>query len=333
MEEEGRLATLKTSPSIVRGSNCPLESDWPNVAAGLMEGSKAEGLLSHAAGCDYCGPLLRRSLADLWDKVSDEEQALLAALPSFRPDWQGRMAARMAGSTRQKGLRRWLHWKEFRGHPIPAWAYAAGVVLIAAAGTWIYTQTQQRPIEELLAAAYTDQRTLELRIPDAAYAPLRLVRGSSDHSRLDRPPALLDSEARIARELQKSPASARWLEAQGRADLLDRSFDAAIASLQHSLTLQPDAPSVITDLASAYFERAEANESQADYATAADLLGRVLASAPDDLIALFNRAIIYDRMHLHDQAIADWLHYLRVDTTSGWISEARERLTRVEQSK
>jgi tetratricopeptide (TPR) repeat protein len=330
--EEGDLAALKTFPAVARGASCPPESDWSNFAAGLKE-NEAEGLLSHAAGCDYCGRLLRRSLAEFSDEVTDEEQATLAALPSFRRDWQQRMAARMASNTRRKSLLAWLGWKGLGHRPVLAWGYAGGAAMMAAAGVWVFTLTQQDPIEQLLATAYTDQRTLELRIPNAAYAPVRLVRGSTARSRMERPRTLLDGEARIARELQKAPDDARWLDAEGRADLLDRNFDAAIASLQHSLTLQPDSPAVMTDLASAYFERGEANGSQADYAAAADLLGRVLKSAPDDPIALFNRAILYDRMHLYDQAIADWRRYLSVDGASGWIPEARERLARVEQSK
>jgi hypothetical protein len=52
----------------------------------------------------------------------------------------------------------------------------------------------------------------------------------------------------------------------------------------------------MTDLASAYFQRAEAE-------------------------------------HRENQAIADWRRYLRVDPAGSWTSEARNRLADAEQSK
>ena len=184
----------------------------------------------------------------------------------------------------------------------------------------------QPSIESLLATAYTDRRTFELRIPFAQYGPLRLQRRSKDRSRLDRPQILIDAELRIARELVKNPNNSRWLQARGRVELLDRRFDSAIDDLQQCFTLQPDSPLLMTDLASAYFERGEANESMADYTAALELEIRALKIMPDDPVALFNRAIVYERLHLYNQAIEDWRHYLRVDHNSTWLLEARQRL-------
>jgi hypothetical protein len=55
-----------------------------------------------------------------------------------------------------------------------------------------------------------------------------------------------------------------------------------------------------------------------------------LKIAPDDPVALFNRAIVYQRMHLYDQAIENCRHYLRVDPKSKWTDEARKRLADAE---
>jgi tetratricopeptide (TPR) repeat protein len=170
-----------------------------------------------------------------------------------------------------------------------------------------------------------------MRIPQAACSPLRVVKGSSDLSRRDRPTALLESEARIARKLAETPNDPRWLQARARAELLDHDFDSAIADLQQCLTLRQDSPHLMTDLGSAYFERAEAKSVQADYNTAIDFLNRALKATPDDPIALFNRAIVCQRMHLYGQAIEDWRHYLRVESRSKWAAEARQRLAEAEQ--
>jgi tetratricopeptide (TPR) repeat protein len=89
----------------------------------------------------------------------------------------------------------------------------------------------------------------------------------------------------------------------------------------------------MTDLASAYFERAEANGSQTDYYVAVDLLSQVLKGKPDDPVALFNRAVLYERLHLYDHAVEDWRHYLRADYNPTWNREARQRLADVEQAQ
>jgi tetratricopeptide (TPR) repeat protein len=97
--------------------------------------------------------------------------------------------------------------------------------------------------------------------------------------------------------------------------------------------LAPSTPSVLIDLASAYFQSAEANQHRAsDYATAIELLDQALKSTPDDPVALFNRAIVFERMGLGDRAIEDWQHYLKVDPDSGWASEARNRLADIQRS-
>jgi tetratricopeptide (TPR) repeat protein len=216
---------------------------------------------------------------------------------------------------------------------VPGWAYAGGPVVLAALSFWGLFYSHQWPIDELIASAYTEQRTMELRIPKAAYGPVRLIRGSANRSRLERPRALLEGEARIARELAKDPTNPALLQAMGRTDLLDWNYDAAIASFEQALKARPDSPSLMTDLASAYFERVEANHQATGYGAAAEFLSRALRASRDDPVALFNRAIVYERMRLYDQAIEDWQRYLRVDPDGSWTSEATKRAADVEQSK
>jgi tetratricopeptide (TPR) repeat protein len=265
-------------------------------------------------------------MEDFSDDLTADEEAMLSGLGSSQAGWQERMAGKLGKSPRRWSLGAWLRAHLLPAREIPRWAYAGGLALAAALTFWGLLRVQQPPIDDLLATAYTEQRTLELRIPGAAYGPVRLVRGSADRSRLDRPPALLEAEARIARELAKAPASPTWLQAMGRADLLDRNYEAAIATLQRALNIQPDSPSLMIDLASAHFEQAETSNHMADYAAAVELLNRALKASPDDPVALFNRAVVNERMHLYDQAIQDWQRYLRVDSGSAWTSEAKKRL-------
>jgi tetratricopeptide (TPR) repeat protein len=248
-----------------------------------------------------------------------------------------RMATLLADEARRPRVLRWYRqlsgWFRqplFASVPVPAWAYAGFAVLLAPV---VMTVVVPPSVDDLLAAAATQQRTLELRIPQAGYGPVRVVKGSTNNSGMDRPPALLESEARIARELADRPNDPRWLQARGRAELLDRDFDSAVADLQRCLTLRPNAPHLMTDLASAYFGRAETHQAQPSYNTAIDFLNRALKKTPDDPLTLFNRAIVYERVGLYSQAIEDWRHYLRVDSKSKWTAEARQRLADVEQAR
>ena len=329
--QERRLAQLKARPVAPRASACPPESQWLNLAAGLARGREAETLLDHAAACDHCGLLLRQSVADLAEDATAEEEQFLARLESVWPEWQEHMAARLASEACRaedpgllRRILRWLRRPLFPRAPVPRWAYAAFTAL-AATLVLIVLPLGRPPVEDLLATAYTAQRTLELRVPQAAYGPLRLVRGPTA-SPLDRPPELLEAEARIARELAENPNDPRWLQARGRAELLARDFSAALADLQRCRTLRPDSRELMTDLACAYFGRAEAQNSQQDYSAALDLLNRVLQIEPNDPVALFNRAIVYQRLHRYDQAREDWRHYLRVDPNGKWAEEAGQRL-------
>src|SRR5207244_7919388 len=120
------------------------------------------------------------------------------------------------------------------------------------------------------------------------------------------PPTLLEAEALIARKLAGRPADARWMQARGRADILDGNSDAAIGNLQRAVQIDPNSPSLLTDLATAYFQRAERQDRAADYGEALDLLGKTLSKTPDDPVALFNRAIVSERIFLLAQAVEDW---------------------------
>ena len=323
------LAKLRADARAPARAGCPAEAEWLRVAAGLTPPSEAENYLLHASQCDHCGPLLRRAAED-FAELTPQEEAVLASLESAKPVWQHELAERMDATLRKLEAPReatrarvWLTW--------PRWAFAAAVVaVVVVAAWWTLRSLRSSSPERLLAEAYTQQRSLEMRIPQARSAPLRVERGP-ERSRLSRPPALLEAEALIARKLAAHPQDAAWLAAKGRADLLDWHYEAAIHSLKRALDAKPDLPPLLTDLASAYFERAEAEDRAIDYGTAIELLGQVLVKNPDDPIALFNRAIAYERMFLYHEAVKDWEHYLRVDAKSDWAPEAQRRLKVLQQ--
>ncbi len=198
-------------------------------------------------------------------------------------------------------------------------------------GSWVVVQRNQPArAGHLLARAYTEQRTLELRIAGADYAPLRVSRGPAA-SFTSRSEALLRAEDLIAGQLESHPSDPSWLQAQAQADLLEGKYDAAVEALRRALELQPDSSALMTDLATAYFQRAQQEDRKDDLGAAYEYLSRALRLHPDDPIALFNRALVAEHQFLYQQALDDWEHYLRVDPGSPWAEEGRNHANAVRE--
>ncbi len=328
------LDRLKTSGTTAPGADCPSATDWPLVVAGQVEPEKAGEYLRHAAGCDHCGPLMREASADFDDEFTPQEEQILSQLQTSDPAWQKRFARHLATKRLKKhktvGFReRLTGWMTLPKWPVWALGAAAAVVagvMLFPLVTGYFSQTP----DKLLAQAYGERRNLELRFQGAQHGPVRVERGSGD-SRLNRPPALLEAEAAIARTLAKQPNSPAWLQAKGRADLLEGNYDAAIQSFQKALDVEANSTSLQTDMASAYFQRAELADRVSDYGRAIELLSQVLAKNPDEPIARFNRALVNEKMFLYRQALEDWEHYLRLDSKSEWANEANQHVNTLRQ--
>jgi CHAT domain-containing protein/tetratricopeptide (TPR) repeat protein len=303
---------------------CIGDAEWLEVVAGLLPDAKTRELMKHAAQCGHCGPLLKNAAEALGDDATPNEEALLASLQSARPEWRKNMAEALRDSVRSRQPKSsW--WRTVFAWPAPAYA-VVGIVAVAVVA-WIGVRALHPPsAEQLLAQAYTEQRTLEVRIPGAKYAPMQAERGSG-HSDFDKPISLLKAKDLIGEALSKNPNDPKWLQARARAELLDGNYESAVRSLQRALETQPDSPSLLTDLGSAYFMRAESANRPIDYGKAVDSFGKALAKSPDDPVALFNQALACERMFLYTQAVDDWEHYLRVDPEGEWSDDARRRLT------
>jgi CHAT domain-containing protein len=322
---QDRIAKL-VGVQTAEGPDCSDDRRWLRVAAGLEPEADVVERLRHAAECGHCGPLLVAAAKLLGDESTPEEVATITNLASAHVDWQRKMARNLADGGRP-------HQKS--EHEAPSWPglftwsrialATVGFAVMVTAVFLAYQQFHPPSVQQLLAEAYTDYRTLEVRIPGAGFAPKRAERGVG-RSNLDKPPALLKAEAMVAEGLHKKPNDPTWLDAKARADLLDGNYESAIKSLQRALEIEPDSSSLLTDLGSAYFLRAEMAERSLDYGNAIESLGAALAKSPDDPIALYNRALAYERMYLYAQAVDDWEHYLRVDPSGKWADDARRRV-------
>jgi CHAT domain-containing protein len=331
---QGEILRMRAPNPSPPTAECIGDAEWLEVAAGLYPDAKTRELMKHAAQCGHCGPLLKKAAETLLDETTPSEETLLTSLSSARPEWQKNMAATLRdsvgvrGSDREKkGGPQW--WQTLFSGPRPAVALA-GIAAAVMAG-WLGLSMLRPPsAEKLLARAYTEHRTLEVRIPGAKFAPMRVERAAGGSS-LDKSPSLLKAEALIADNLRKTPNDPAWLQAKARADLLDGNYESAIKSLQRALETQADDPALLTDLASAYFERAESADRAVDYGNAIEALGKVLAESPDDPVVLYNRALVCERLFLYTQTVEDWQHYLRVDPNGEWAEDVRKRLAALQE--
>lgn len=331
------LASLRSSSVAARGMECPAEEIWMNVALGMANEEDADSALSHASQCDYCGPILRRVAEDFSEQNSLEEDSILANINSARTDWQYDLAARLAGesnrsqafpsrNSREKSdqsrasgrLRFFPTFSRVWGF---AFSFGLIVALIIIFGWW--TWSWHNNTERLLAKAYSEQRTMEMRIPGASYAPLRVERGPIQSL----PPELHEAIAMILRSLRRNPNDPRLLDQEGRAQLLQGDFEGAIQSLERARRADPKSAAILTDLASAYFQRARSGGPASDYGKSIELLEEALSRDPNNPVALFNRAVANEKIPANQQqALEDWNRYLRVDSKSGWSNEARKHL-------
>ena len=328
---QGEILRMRAPNPSPPTPECIADAEWLEVAAGLYPDAKTIELMKHAAQCGHCGPLLKNIAEILADETTPREEMLLTSLSSARPEWKKNMAATLRSSVGTQGSDRekrdgaqW--WQALFSWPRTAFALA-GVAVAVMAG-WLGLSMLRPPsAEQLLAQAYTEHRTLDVRIPGAKYAPMRVERSGSGSSNLDKSPSLLKAEALIGENLGKNPSDPIWLQARARADLLDGNYESAIKALQRAQEMQADSTALLTDLASAYYIRGTRNpDRQVDIGFAIDCYSRVLAKNPNDLIALFNRALSEDGLYLYAPEIADWQRYLQVAPHDSWSDEARRNL-------
>jgi CHAT domain-containing protein/cytochrome c-type biogenesis protein CcmH/NrfG len=321
-KEIAQSGSMKEMPP---GPECEIDTDWIEVVAGLLSESKTTALIGHASQCGYCGPRLRRAAEVMADEATPAEMDVVSRLQNARPGWPRQMVRTMKKQDQPE--RQPEGWQAYFRFPK---LVLAGAATAAVALTIWLALVVFRPVsvEQLLAQAYTEKRTLELRIPGAKYGELRVERGSAKSS-ADRASSLVKAESVIREHLDKTPNDPEWLQAQGRADLLEGNPDSAIKRFEKARESEPDSPSLMADLGIAYYAR----HTDLDRGKAYELLSQALAKAPDDPVLLFNRAIVAESMGFLDVAEADWKHYLQLQTNDTWSDEVRNRLRKLQEKK
>ncbi len=302
--------------------SCPETGAWLRLASGDAAPRERQALLAHAALCTGCLARLRNSRQILSEEITPEESAALQQLTSTKPQWQELLASQLAqtahSSPRAGNLLRfaWL-----------SGAVAAVLVLGLSAALW----WRQNAPEKLLAEAYTQSRTMDLRVPGAGFAPVKPqahLRGGAG----DREPAqLLSARAQIERKLEQAPTDAHWLQLQARAETLEEHYDGAIDILDRLLAAGPVTASLLLDDGTAYFMRGTATGSENDRATALDNLRRADELAPNDPVVLFNEAIVMEDRGQVMNAVETWNRFLKFEQETKWQDDGRKRLQSLEE--
>jgi CHAT domain-containing protein len=211
--------------------------------------------------------------------------------------------------------RRWMPWI----------AAAAAAILLVLLLPTIREMVQPTGIERLVTLAPRSARMVEPRLTGGfAWSPYRGVPRSSGTSADPAQMKLAGAAGELAERAQQDP-TAEAQHGAGLAMVLTQHYDDAIARLETAAGTSPSAQ-IWSDLAAARYAAAADQGRAALYPRALAASDEALRLDPKLGEALFNRALILERMGLVDDARKAWARYLDVDPKSKWAEEARTRL-------
>ena len=218
-------------------------------------------------------------------------------------------------------------------------AAAIGVVVVSS----VLALHWRRPGNDLVARvadAAGAHRVVRARLTGGySYAPCRVV--ANDDSLVtgltcDDAPASAWPESRalgsVAEQLRAGAVQSegRRHHATGSWSVIWRKPGAAVQELQEAARLEPKNAAIQADLGVAMLQRAELQQDPVAILGAFAATDSALALDPRNVEAMFNRALILEKLYLPDLARAQWKAYLAADRDSRWAAEARERLTLLE---
>ena len=147
---------------------------------------------------------------------------------------------------------------------------------------------------------------------------------------------LAEAELIALKEERENPGAPAF-HTLGRVYLAGQKFDKAIEWLDKAAQAQPEDAGVQSDLGAAFLEK---GKQETDPTKRAEAMIKSLAhlekalQLDESLLeARFNRALLYEQMHLPERAKTDWQRYIEKDPNSGWADEARKRLAQLEEKQ
>jgi CHAT domain-containing protein len=313
------------------GEGCPADEVWYFIAAGIP-GAENEAHLRHVLNCEHCGFLLQQIAQELADVETLQETARIDEMASATAKWQESTALMLSKAAHPSPILQIGESARPRGRnlfSLKRLVFASLAVSVASAVLLLFWLQRLREPSILIERAYTEQRTIELRMDRVPYVPLRQQRGTDGtFERMGRP-ALLAAEAEAARELKLHPDDVHWLQASGRANLLEdnlSSVQAAVTFLEKAHRLAPDDTSISVDLASAYILRGDLAPVDPKPGEAIEILRPLAESSQGGETAQWNYAIAQERAGFWSNAVTEWQNFLDRYPRSAWAGEAQRKL-------
>jgi CHAT domain/Tetratricopeptide repeat-like domain len=207
---------------------------------------------------------------------------------------------------------------------------AAIVVAILAVPATRTILSLRSPMARLASLSPRDERTIEPRLaggfPWAPYrGPLRSNGAAATSARMK----LTGAAGELVDRADHDKTAAAQHAAGVALALSGENPDDAIARLRLAANSLPEDAKSWSDLAAAEYAAALARGAASQIPVALADTDHALRVDPRLPEALFNRALILERIGLITQTRAAWEHYLAVDATSEWAAEARERLAKL----
>ena len=206
------------------------------------------------------------------------------------------------------------------------WLYAAAAAIAIALLVPLMRESSRRsPVEALVALAPRSARAVEPRLSGGfAWAPYRGPARAGEGG-IDAGQLKLGGAAGELVERAEHDRSREAQHAAGVAMVLVDKPAEALARLETAARAGNDAR-IWSDLAAARYAAAVSlgrTSLLPDALAATDAALRIDATSAE---ALFNRALILEKLGLSSEARRAWERYLAVDSTSDWAKEARARL-------
>ncbi|MBZ5530300.1 MAG: CHAT domain-containing protein [Acidobacteriia bacterium] len=336
--QRAQLGLEQTRVARARHKDCPSNQTIANLAAGLVPAELVAATIHHAAHCDFCGPLLQSYLEEFSEEMPQEAAAFLAQRSTATAAWREKFVAENIPGREPLNIADWL--KKVAGSmvpklPAPRWAagaVAALLLVVATTGvtTLIVSGVKPSPTKAkaLALAANPEQKTLEMRIPGAPYAPYEIKMGPGSEPK--RSLSLVKAEEILLTQKSAGRMDAQWLEVEGLTTLLEGTGSGAAraaSDFERARAEGRDDPSLEIELAISYYASDHPNLPKT-----IDLLEGVLKRPrlPDEdrKAALYDLAVAYENINAWELAVARWNEYLKADSSSEWAKNARTRLER-----
>ncbi|HWW61168.1 MAG TPA: CHAT domain-containing protein [Thermoanaerobaculia bacterium] len=284
-----------------KSSRCPDPEVLAAFVAGTLSNEELTMIAEHIRGCEDCQIILAEVA-----RVDREESG--EAVASSEP-------VTVVSNPRTPALSWWL---------IAAAAALCGVAILF----FFARGSGSREIQVLVDAAPRNARSVEPRLSGGfRWAPLQRIERTTTEAADPAQMKFVGAAGRVLEHTQHD-ASVDGRHASALAYLLTGHADDADVALRTAAERSSSA-AIWNDLAATRYVRSQRDDNPATLTEALAAADAALRIDGRHAEALFNRALIVERLGLREEARAAWQRFLDVDDKSPWADEARTHLARL----